>query len=441
MKPLKKLIGLKKTDFDEYIKHPDDHIRVRPARLIPALKTGDEMALASIFLSTLRLVKEFRDLIFKEINLNRMGSVYYYTEVCFPKIDKSRIDGLILIVKKGVISDAVFLEVKSKTGEIEHEQIEKYIKLAKHLAVNTLVTISNQFVSSPEQSPIKIKTGKFKLFHLSWSHIITFGHFLLFDNDNDIEDVDQVEVMKEALHYMEHPASGVNGFLSMKGWKELSDNIRAKVPLQKDSEYLKNALNSWYQEEADIGFILSRNLGVLAKVPVRTDAAIKSDNNKLVKDYMMTGQITVKGALSDIKILIDFERRSVTLKNSIQPPKNMGTVARISWIKKQIESCEKRESQIFGKLSDKLWIEADVKFARENLKVNFSKIEDLYELSKGKDVQKFYISVMDGLGAGFASEKKFVTLTEQLVLNYYEGIVQNLKNWQAPSPRLNLAQD
>ena len=90
-----KLIGLKKEDFDLLVKQPDSPIQVRPARLIPVVKTGDEMTLTSIFLSSLKLVKEFRDSIFKDIKLSRSGRFYFYTEVCFPKIDdKSRIDGL-----------------------------------------------------------------------------------------------------------------------------------------------------------------------------------------------------------------------------------------------------------------------------------------------------------------------------------------------------------
>ena len=53
---LTKIIGLKKSEFDIMAKLPDSPIQLRPARLIPALKTGDEMALTSIFLSTLKLV-------------------------------------------------------------------------------------------------------------------------------------------------------------------------------------------------------------------------------------------------------------------------------------------------------------------------------------------------------------------------------------------------
>jgi hypothetical protein len=225
----------------------------------------------------------------------------------------------------------------------------------------------------------------------------------------------------------------------MKGWKNVSNDIRAKVPINKNSEDLENAINSWYQEEADIALILSRNLGVMAKTPLRNDITLKRDKTKLIKDYSLSGQVSVKDAVSDIKILVDFERRSVSLKNSVLPPNNIGTVARVSWIKKQIENCKKAEPVIFNKINDKVWIEADIKFARENLKVNFNEIEELYELSKGKEIQRFYVSVMDGFGAKFASEKGFVTLFEELVLNYYEGITQNLKNWSKPAPKLNLS--
>lgn len=437
---LTKIIGLKKSEFDIMAKLPDSPIQLRPARLIPALKTGDEMALTSIFLSTLKLVKEFRDSIFKEIKLSRNGRLYFYTEVCFPKIDKSRIDGLILVTKKDVITEAAFIEVKSKKDEIEEPQIKKYIDIAKKLKVNTLITISNQFVSSPEQSPLKISTGKFNLFHLSWSHIITLGHILLFDNDNDIEDIDQVEIMKESLHYMEHPSAGVSGFIQMKGWKKLANEIRANVPIKKTDEYVVDAVNSWHQEESDLALILSRNLGVLAKTPVRTEKGLKLDVDKVVKDFILTGKVAIRNAVSDIKIKVDFERRSVILKNAVKPPMNIGSIARITWLKKQIEKCSELESTIFNKIGDKIWIEADIKFARTNLKVSFNNIEELYEQSKGKDIQGFSVSVMDGFGASFASERKFVSLFEDLVLNYYEGIVQNLKNWSAPAPKLNLSE-
>ena len=66
-KKLNKLIGLKKVDFDGFVE--SNQIQVQKTRLIPTLKTGNEMVLTSIFLSTLRLIKEYKYNIFKDIKL------------------------------------------------------------------------------------------------------------------------------------------------------------------------------------------------------------------------------------------------------------------------------------------------------------------------------------------------------------------------------------
>ncbi len=49
-------IGLKKEQFDKFVL--SGQIQLQSSRLIPALKTGDEMALTSIFPSALKFVKE-----------------------------------------------------------------------------------------------------------------------------------------------------------------------------------------------------------------------------------------------------------------------------------------------------------------------------------------------------------------------------------------------
>ena len=139
-KKLTKLIGLKKEEFDAYIN--SGQIQVQNARLIPTLKTGDEMALTSIFLSVLRLVKEYRMGFFKDIKLPLGGKAYYYTEATFPDIDKSRIDGLIIIVVSGAIKDAAFFEMKNKSNSIDAKQVETYLGISKTLGVNKLMNTS-----------------------------------------------------------------------------------------------------------------------------------------------------------------------------------------------------------------------------------------------------------------------------------------------------------
>ncbi|PCJ90013.1 MAG: hypothetical protein COA57_00230 [Flavobacteriales bacterium] len=184
-KKLTRLIGLKKEDFDYFLQ--TTQIQIQHARLIPTLKTGDEMALTSIFLSILRLVKEYREGLFKELKLSKGGKVFYYTEASFPEIHKSRIDGLIVIVKSGVIKDAAFFEMKNKNNTVNKDQVEAYLDISKKLGVNKLVTVSNEFVADPSHSPVKVRVPKnISLYHFSWTYLLTRGQLLLFKNENNI---------------------------------------------------------------------------------------------------------------------------------------------------------------------------------------------------------------------------------------------------------------
>ena len=435
----KNLIGLKKEIFDSYINSSPIQLRVQPARLIPALKTGDEMALTSIFLSTLRLVKEYRDSIFKEIKLNRSGKVYYYTEASFPDINDSRIDGLIIVVIKGVIVDAAFFEMKNKNNGVEKAQIESYIEISKKLKVTKLVTISNEFVSDSTMSPIEVKVPKsITLFHFSWTYLMTKGQLLLFKNDHNIEDEDQVEIMAETLHYFENPISGISGYTQMKdGWKILSQNIEAQKKLNKKTdEFIKEAVISWYQEEKDIALMMSRKLGVLVKPSNRTKDSVDKDINKIVKENYINGLLSIKNAVSDIKIKVEFERRVVFMSNKIIPPLDKGVVARISWLERQIDNFKKKDELAFQKVEKEVWIEAEIKYAKANIKVRLSELDSLVELTKGKEIQTFNIVVARGFGKNFEKPKNFITLIEKMVIEYYQSIVQYAKSWTRPAPKI-----
>ena len=76
-----KLVGLSIDDFFKAIKEGD--LRAREARLIPVLKAGDEMALASVLLASFKYVKEFREKFFKAVKFKKSAQIYYFTEVQF----------------------------------------------------------------------------------------------------------------------------------------------------------------------------------------------------------------------------------------------------------------------------------------------------------------------------------------------------------------------
>lgn len=435
----KKLINLSFEQFNNYRNSAEPSIIAQEARLIPLLKTGDEGALTSIFLSSVRLIKEYRDTIFKELKLSRSGTPYYFTEVTFKDKNKDcRFDGLILIVSKGVIKEAAVFEMKNKTNGIVPAQIEKYIALCKDLGINSIVTVSNEFVSDVSQSPISVKLPKgLSMYHFSWTYLMTMGQLLLFKNEANIQDEDQVEIMKEVLHYLDDPQSGVSGYHSMKsGWKDAVDKISSRMPLKANDQCLIEAVESWHQEEKDMALMLSRKLGVMVKSTPRGKDSCKEDVSRIINHQELQGDLSVKNSVSDIKITLDMEVKSVAMSIKVVPPLDKGTKARISWLAKQLENAKKKSEEVFTKIENDLIIEANVKHAREHVRVKLSDLDTLLEEANGKEIQAFNVVLMSKFGAGFGSNKKFIVLLEQMILDYYAGIVQHMTNWNRPAPQL-----
>ena len=437
----KKLIDLPYEKFQQFSTGENASINFQEARLIPLLKTGDEGALTSTFLSSIKLIKEYRDSIFKEIKFPRGGKAYYLTEVTFKDIDKTcRFDGLIIVVKGKKISDAVAFEMKNKNNSLEKIQIERYISVLKKIGVKKLVTVSNEFVSNSSQSPLKIDKAairNFSLFHFSWTYLMTQGQILLFDNETNIEDEDQVEIMKEVLYYIDAPKSGVSGYHKMKdGWKNTIEKITDRITIKHEESDVIEAIESWHEEERDMALLLSRKLGVFVKSTQRSASSINDDAKRLKANSELLGNLSIKNSVSDIKIRLDFEVKTVSMSVNVLPPQDKGTKARITWITKQLENAKKRNELVFNKISDDLLLEADVKHARQNIRVSISDIETILEETNGKEIQSFNVVLMSKFKAKFSSNKGFITEIESMILEYYAGIVQYLTNWDRPAPKL-----
>ena len=93
-----KITGLSFSVFKDLIKDGKE-IHLQTAKLIPYYKPGDEMALTSIFLSALRLIKEFRKNISQAIGLTVSGKIHIFTEIEFLLFENKRVDGLIVVVR------------------------------------------------------------------------------------------------------------------------------------------------------------------------------------------------------------------------------------------------------------------------------------------------------------------------------------------------------
>ena len=438
LRKVTKLIGLKKNDFDEHVK--EGNIEVRKSSLIPPYNIGHEMALTSIFLSSIKLIKEFRNKIFSEIKLNKSGKAFYYTEVKFKDISDDRFDGLILVVIKGIIKDAVVFEMKNKKKLLDINQIKRYSDTCKKiLKIEKFVTISNQFVSDPSISPVNILSSKkFKLFHFSWTYIITIGRLLLYDNDDDIEDIDQIHIMKEVLNYFDNKQSGVVGYGEMtSSWKDLCKDINSGKKILMRDERLKEVAISWQQEERDMALMLSRELGVLVKSKTAgSKNNIQKNIKSIVSKNVLNSTLLIKDSISDLKVSANLFNRTLTLTMKLNPPPQKGSVSKLTWLIDKIENCSNKHPYHYNALISNIWIEANIKFTNRDEKINFNRADELYELIKHKDIVNFNLLLIKNLGSDFDKRKVFVNRLESSILNFYEVYFQNLKSYVPQPPKL-----
>lgn len=441
-KRLNKIVGLKKADFNELIKTKEISV-VRP-RLIPTYKIGDEMALTSVLLSTLRLIKEFRHSFFSNAKLMKGGKAYFYTEVGFSEYPESRIDGLILIVKSGKICDAAILEVKNGKGTLDKAQLERYQQIARSLSIPTFITIPNEFVTDPTQSPVALKSFKtLDMFHFSWTYLLTISHVLLYKNSTNIADEDQVEIMKEAVRYLESDKSGVLGFHRMSAeWANTVDKINKGGKLKHSDDEVVGAVRSWQQQERDMALGLSRSIGFFVecgenKYKGKLQDRLNDDCKQLASANQLDSVFRVKGAASDIKSSLLLEKRTMELEVSLKVPDDKTQKGQVGWLKKQIEKCLKRQPELMAKISKSLFIEAGIKGARNNERLGLSRFEDLYAYSAGRELRDFKIVFVQDFGARFSSPTKFVDISETMLNDFYNGIVQHLVKWEPSAPKVS----
>ncbi len=453
------IIGIPIAEFNELIstKNENREITVRPARLIPAYKKLDELSLASVFLSSITMINEFRSLISKEIGMSKIGYIKAYTEVSFPKIKiyedgiakkgPLRVDGLILQVVSGKIKDATFFEMKMGSQEVQSKQISDYLSLAKEVGVARLVSISNQFVPSPKDYPIPVERVKgIDLFHFSWRYLMALGSVLLTDNDLNISDPDQVLIMNEVMEFFRNKNTAVNTFDSMsKEWSQVIDGVRAKNAFSKTDPILVVCVQDWLQEEQDLALKMSDQLGMMVDSNKKKSQSMQERLDSDIKDIIESGclfsQFKIKGAVSPLEVIADLGYRKIICTVEVKVPLDKkSSSARLNWLNRQIESIKGKFERTFLQIKSSLWLEAVVKGREKNRKKPYTSLEALYEETLQCDIRSVKISFEPELAGKFNQSKKFIEEYENIVITFYSVIVQNLKNWEEPAPKMNTSE-
>ena len=81
-------------------------------------------------------------------------------------------------------------------------------------------------------------------------------------------------------------------------------------------------------------------------------------------------------------------------------------------------------------------VDINIKFSSKPVRVMLNELEDAYEKLIGKEVKNFSVVYVNYLGRKFESRKTFVIQIEDMLVKYYDEIVQHVKNWEKPAPKL-----
>lgn len=148
------------------------------ARLIPTSgingATEQERRATSALLAVLGVVPDFAKALLSGLGAPA-GNVTTFIEVPF-LLGESRIypDGLIR-VRRGAREWTALVEVKTGKNQLETQQLENYLDIARAEGFDSLITISNEIPPTPGQHPTPVdrrKLRKVALVHWSWSEVL-----------------------------------------------------------------------------------------------------------------------------------------------------------------------------------------------------------------------------------------------------------------------------
>ena len=419
---------------------PEFLISAQPAKLFPVFAdTNREQRMTSIFLCVLCHVPDLAKSIMGSVGVKvgARSKLQAFSEVVLrgDVASKSRPDGL-LLVTQGTNTWSALVETKVAGNALDEDQVKRYVEVAREHGIDAVITISNQFVSRADQSPVSVPRTmlrKTSLFHWSWSWLATQCEIL--QAQQSINDTDHVFLTQQFLDFLSHPKTGVERFTQMPpAWKDVVQDVTNGTRLLKTSHDVEMAVASWFAELRDLSLHMSSNVG--AQVDVRVErklsgdaaARIKAGIDELVSDQTLTGVLQVPNAASDIQIDASLKTRTIAICMRLKARLDRkSSKARLNWVLKMLKVDDPRlhvRAHWPGRT-------ASTMKSVEELRANPDLI--LPERSDALP-HAFDVVVIERTGKRFAGRKTFIEDIERMTAEYYEIAGVHLREWHAAPP-------
>jgi hypothetical protein len=206
---------------------------------------------------------------------------------------KVRPDGLIRI-SRGKRSWTALVEVKTGSSQLNRDQIESYLDVAKEQGFECVITISNQIAKIPGEHPVEVdkrKMRKVGLRHISWSRVLTEA--VLEKSHHGVADPDQAWILEELIRYLQHPNAGSIDFCDMgEHWVGVRDAVKHGTLRDADKKAIEVA-GKWEELVSFAVLRLGRKLGA----DVQEVLSKKERNDISLRIANIVEAMTSKGAM------------------------------------------------------------------------------------------------------------------------------------------------
>jgi hypothetical protein len=410
------------------------------ARLIPTSGINGqdeaERRATSALLAVLHAVKEFRAAALKPLGAPA-GTIECFIEVPFVMADERTVipDGL-LHVTRGKTEWTALIEVKTGAAELQREQVENYLDVARDQGFNCVLTISNQLAPAPGVHPVTVdkrKLRKVELHHLSWAEIVTAA--VQTRVHRGVEDPDQAWILGELIRYLEHPRSGALDFDDMgAAWVGVRDATIAGTVRANDKGVLEVA-SRWDQLLRFAAIRLGRELGADVQVVIpRKELAEPATRlsrfvTELVSTATLSGQLRIPDSIADIDVCCDLRAGTVSVSIEAAAPQEGRLPTRVNWLVRQLGDAP-GQLRIDGLL-------AGTKASTSELLASLRDDPTVLIDPQKRDFRAFRVTAVSQLGTKRGTGRgAFIDSVLSAIDGFYEVVVQTLRPWAPKAPQL-----
>ena len=414
----------------------------RHARLIPTygMRTQQEQEkrATSCLLAVMHGVPEFGHALLKELGAPKSPVIETFAEVRFKDAaGKTVIPDGAIVCRRGGKTWTCLVEVKTGSARLKDEQVASYLDVARENGFDGVLTISTQITAASSESPVSIDGRKLKttsLWHFSWWRVLTEA--VVQQRYHRITDSDQEWVLRELIHYLSSDGSGAVGFEDMgESWVGVRKGAHDGT-LRPGDAGARDVAERWEQFTNYLALSLSQELGADVTSPrprgQSTPTRIDEIDKSLVNAGQLRSTLRIPDAVGPLEICTDLRSRQTLTSVTIDAPRDGGLKSRFNWLIRQIKDAP-----------DDLLIEAAFPNARVTTAASLGDIRVdpklLYYPSDPKRAPRAFVLVRSrpmGQKRGRA-EGSFVRETSAQAVEFYRDLVQDLKPWTPPPPKLH----